>query len=77
MNDMARARITLVCRWIACAIGILTLCGCTMRQVYQSLQEHTRNECITLPVSQQSDCMAQASVSFDEYQRMRHEAISD
>lgn len=62
---------------IGYAAAVLTLCGCTARQVYEGLQQHTRNECITLPLSQQSDCMAQASVSFDEYQQLRKEAITN
>ncbi len=61
---------------IGYAVAVLTLCGCTARQVYEGLQQRTRNECITLPLSQQSDCMAQASVSFDEYQQLRKEAIA-
>jgi hypothetical protein len=62
---------------IGCAIAVLTLCGCTVRQAYEGLQQRTRNECITLPLSQQSDCLAQASISFDEYQRLRKEAIAN
>jgi hypothetical protein len=62
---------------IGYAIAVLALCGCTARQAYEGLQQHTRNECITLPLSQQSDCLAQASISFDEYQRLRKEAITN
>lgn len=61
---------------IGCTIAVLTLCGCTARQAYEGLQQRTRSECITLPLSQQSDCLAQASISFDEYQRLRNEAIT-
>jgi hypothetical protein len=63
-------------KMIGYAVAVLTLCGCTARQAYEGLQQHTRYECITLPLSQQSDCMAQASISFDEYQRLRKEAIT-
>ena len=63
-------------KWVAGIVAVLMLCGCTVRQLYDGLQQHTRNECITLPLSQQADCMEQASVSFDEYQRMRKQATT-
>jgi hypothetical protein len=72
---MTRNPINAPLKAIGYAIAVLTLCGCTARQAYEGLQQHARNECITLPLSQQSDCLAQASISFDEYQRLRKEAI--
>ncbi len=64
-------------RFALLGLALAIVCGCTAKQAYEGLQQHTRNECIELPLSQQSDCMAQASISFAEYRRMRDEAISD
>ena len=76
MNGLTQQRNTKPLRWIAYIVAVFLVCGCTARQAYESLQQHARSECIGLPLSQQDDCLSQASLSFDEYQRLRHEAIS-
>jgi hypothetical protein len=64
--------------WALIVFGVVLsmLWGCTARQLYSGMQQRTRNECVMLPRSQFADCMQQANISYNEYQRLRKEAMS-
>ena len=52
------------------------LAGCSNRGVYEGIQVSNRNECFKLPPSPQYDeCMENANISYDEYERKRKEAL--
>ena len=49
--------------------------GCSNRGAYEGFQVSNRNECIKLPPSQYDECMENANISYDEYERERKEAL--
>jgi len=51
------------------AVGHLQ--GCTNQALYDGAQYSNRNECEKLPPSQYDECVEQAEISFEEYQRQR------
>jgi hypothetical protein len=55
-------------------LAVATLCACTAHQAYDGIQQGKRNECARLPQSQQAECIDDANVSFEEYQRRRKQA---
>ena len=65
--------------WRLCGIALMiagAVWGCSARQAYDGLQQGRRNECLRLPQSQQSQCLKQANISFEEYERQRREAVA-
>lgn len=55
---------------------LMFLAGCSNRGVYEGIQVSNRNECFKLPPSPQYDeCMENANISYDEYERKRKEAL--
>lgn len=56
---------------MVCLILALTTTGCSNRQVYQTLQQHQRSQCIEVPETQYDECMAAAGGSYEEYEHAR------
>ncbi len=59
------------------SIAFLMVIGCSSRGAYEGIQVSNRVECSKLPPSQYDECMENANISYDEYERKRQEAIGD
>lgn len=57
------------------ALTVVLLGACSARQAYNGMQESRRTECLTRPPTQQTECMADTRISFEEYQRRRAEVV--
>lgn len=57
-------------------LTVLTVIGCSSRQIYDSFQYNQRNECVKLPESQYDECMQRASKPFDRYEKERSETLN-
>lgn len=54
----------------------IALSGCTAEQTYNGMLENQRTQCLKLPTPQQTRCLAEEDMSFEEYRRLRKEALS-
>ncbi len=54
---------------------LMFLAGCSNSGAYEGIQVSNRNECFKLPPSQYDECMENANISYDEYERERKEAL--
>ena len=62
---------------LICAIAMVLVCGCTKREVYESVQSNMRLECEKLQLPQRDECIDAYSDSFEEYSRKREQALED
>ena len=61
-------------KFIPILLIFLIVGACSSRGAYEAFQTNNRQACYQLPMSQQDDCLKQASKSFNEYERERKEA---
>ncbi len=54
----------------------VALSACTAEQAYNGMVEGQRTQCLKLPPPQQAECLAEDSMGYEEYQRLRNEAIA-
>lgn len=57
-----------------CFALLISLYGCSNRQMYEAIQENRQQECNLLPVSQYEDCMKKYEESYDSYKEALDEA---
>ena len=55
-------------------IWLLSVSGCTDRQVYEAMQKRGRVECQGLPDSQYEECIEDYQESYEDYRRALDEA---
>ena len=58
-------------------IALFVLIGCSQRSVYEGVQAGNRNECYSLPPTQQEECFEKNSKSYEQYERERKEIIGE
>lgn len=58
-------------------ISTLIVAGCTARGGYEGVRTSVRNECARRPPSQYEACMADAKLSWEDYERERAELRED
>jgi len=57
---------------------LLLSAGCSSQQAFEGIKAKNKNDCYSLPESQQDKCLEATDISFDEYQRRLKEVeVSD
>jgi len=60
-------------RALLALVAIVSLCGCTSRELYEAAQERQRHECRSGPPSDYDRCMERANESYDSYRRNKRQ----
>lgn len=63
--------------FIAGAIALLALSGCSAEGVYNSRQSSEQTECRKQPPPADQECLQRTKKTYDEYMREREEALKD
>lgn len=63
-------------RLLTAVVGCLTFAGCTHQNVYDNIQQDNARRCIERPESQYEQCMKDANIPYEQYQREREDLLS-
>lgn len=59
---------------IIIALAVITLMtGCSNRSIYETFRNNHRNDCLKLPDPEVEPCLAEASKTYEEYEKERKE----
>jgi hypothetical protein len=58
-------------------LAVLSIAGCSQRDLYDSFQEYQKNECMKLPETQFDDCVGNADKSYHTYKDERDEVLGN
>lgn len=64
-------------RTILLLFALVSICACSKRAIYDNLQMQQRERCSRVPPGQYDDCIRQAGMSYDQYERERRSAGGD
>lgn len=58
-------------------LAVFSMAGCSQRELYDSLQEYQKNECMKLPETQYEDCVGSADKSYHTYKNERDQVLGN
>ncbi len=65
-------------RNLSASIILISLCcGCSNQQVYDSVQNNRKFNCLKAPISEYEECIQQYEMSYAEYEAEREKLLSD
>ncbi len=63
-------------RLLVCLLFIVILAGCSNRQMYNSIAINRMHNCIPMEETLRDLCLQKYKMTYDEYERLRQEALS-